>query len=621
MVELLVRLASGFIVLGCGLLGWAPMPVAGQCAAAFGVLAAVAWALDARRWRNSGIAGLLAIGDSLAISFALGAAGLAHQLGFLVLIPCAYAAANFGAPMISMAPLAASAIVATGAATSSTGVPDRAILLHAVGVLVTSLLLGQRRPTIVQVPPVPSVIEESSPQVIEDGFLQLRESFRKLRDAYRELERKSRRDKIAARIARVGEHEGGRFFDELCLAVRELTGAEQLAIYTLAQLDEVMVVRGVTESFPGELVDSSISVNLKQAPGLIREQAEASVRALTAQAGIFNVLLVRRGKLMGMLCATASHPAKVEAIRKALEEAASQIADAVQHETERDHRAKRLTELGLLYDLSSISIGATTPGFLAGRIARELRHALKLDGIEIALVEDGKGAVLASEGARGFADCLTIETWESELVLFDARSDHRCDPTEALKRRVGSLALIPIRIGSETVAVLIAMTHATGGLDGEEIAVLHLAADEFARALERLQVTRSGGLMTPLEFSLATAGQAGCLVHLEVLMPAARGSESFQLAVRKFGNQIRAKLPSGACLCRRDENDFVAFLSTDEAQARTWANEITASASLIGVVSGDGASRIPLAIRARVAHLSSQSNEISSPNVASTLNS
>jgi hypothetical protein len=629
MVELFVRLGCAAVFLILGWLRLAPMDVAWKVALALAGMSLFGWQLERNGLKKSGVAGFFAIAEGFALALFLASSGTIQQLGFLVLIPCIYAGARFGSPMISMAPLAASSVVAAGTLFAKNGIPAPEVLVHAAGVLSVSLLLGQRRPV-----EVSETVEESeepveepqrSPQLVED-LLELRENFRKLRDAYSDLERKSWRDKIAARIARAQEFEGSRFYKELCQALKDLSRAEEIAIYTLAQFEQLMVVKSVSQDFPTEMKDSAIQVDVNRAPIVVREQAEDALLALSAGTPVANVLLIHKGAVLGMICAIEPNSAKLDDIRRVLTEASPIAAAAVDSEVQREARDRRVKELELVYEVSSISTGASTPATLAARITRELKQSLEVDGVVMALIEAGKEIPLSSEGSsKSLLDCMSFDTGKgisgwiaeggSEVVLFDARQDSRCDAEATLKRRIGCYALVPLWAGAEVVGYISASTQAAGGIDVDQIATLRLVAAETSRALERLVGADSGGMMTPREFSKTTQAADGVLVYLEPLkrdqIVAAYGVAAYEAAIRKFAHQVRVKLPAGGCLCRRDQGDFLVFLDTDEEFARNWANEVAASASFIAISTSDPAKRIPLALRAKVARLTSQTDQLS----------
>jgi len=273
-----------------------------------------------------------------------------------------------------------------------------------------------------------------------------------------------------------------------------------------------------------------------------------------------------------------------------------------------------------------LSAGAITPAALAGRVARESAQSLHLDSVRVVLIEQGKEKTIANQGSRAkLLDCIDfdgvsgvkgwIATGSPELVIFDVRQDPRCDKEETFRRRVGSFVLLPLWVGAEVAGYFSAGSHVVGEIDKDQIGTMRLIAAEMSRALERIKGPRSGGLMTPREFADATADRTGTIVYLEPLrreqLVSTYGYAAFEEAVRKLAHQVRAKLPAGGCMCRRNQGDFLVFLDVDEDFARKWATEVTASASLIAISTSDPTKRVPLALRARVALLSTQSDQLS----------
>jgi hypothetical protein len=67
-------------------------------------------------------------------------------------------------------------------------------------------------------------------------------------------------------------------------------------------------------------------------------------------------------------------------------------------------------------------------------------------------------------------------------------------------------------------------------------------------------------------------------------------------------------------MTRRNEGDYVVFIpSTDSEFVRRWANDAATLASLVGVRTPDGSTRIPLALRAKVAPMNPHPNPLPNP--------
>jgi GAF domain-containing protein len=621
MVELFVRSSLCVGILIFGLTGLLPFDASWKAALALGIFAGLGWRLEVRGLRNIGIAGWLAVGEGFTLALFLRGCGTLDQLGFLALVPCVYAAGFLGARMIAMAPLVASALLGADSMYSNTGTPSPAILIHAGGVLALSLVLGRRR--MPQVEPV-TTTEVEAPQVIEDGLLQLRENYRKLRDAYRQLEKRARRDKVAARLNAV--EAGPSFFGDMCTAVRELSGAAEVALYTVAQFDQIMVVRGATDEFPKPLRECIVEVDTTAGIGGLREKVDEALAALGIDTELCNALLVDRGQVVGMISALPDHASKLKETKQVLEEAAPMLAERIVDDRRAALTHQRLTELELLYSLSSITAGAADESTLAARVAREIRPSFRLDGLSIVLIEDGSEMLVGNDGthpklmqAMSFAEGPGLNGWLTigapELVLSDVRQDARCDASESLKMRIGSYVSMPIWIGAEPAGYLAAATSIPGGISQDAVEALRLITSELSRAFERLRGFENSGLMTPAEFGRMTKTKRGSIVHLEPLkrdqMIATYGRAAFELAIRKLSRQVRAQLPPGSALCRRDQEDFLVFIDGDEEFARRWANDVAAGACFITLESTDSVKRIPLALRAKVATMTQQSHEVS----------
>ena len=348
-----------------------------------------------------------------------------------------------------------------------------------------------------------------------------------------------------------------------------------------------------------------------------------------------SVLLKDRGRMVGMVC--LFHPS-VKALEEAVDRAneASDITASLVHaQMEREEERRRLRETEILYSVSSTSAGADTPQSVAARVLRELADTMRVDGISISFLDEGDAFPIVTQGyaprmmdAMSFASGSGVQGWlktgAPELAILDTFDDQRLPKEEALKKRVGSLVVIPIQFGTEPFGFLTAMTQRVGGIDSGRLETLRVVGAELSQAIARMRSERRDpeGLTTPAEFHEIVGSGPGCMVYLEVLrreeLTEKYGAPAIELAVRKFAARMRSKLPTGGALCRRDEGDYVVFLrDMDEAFARSWANDAAATASMIALTTPDGRARIPLALRAKVASLEQQKHQISSENVAS----
>jgi hypothetical protein len=199
----------------------------------------------------------------------------------------------------------------------------------------------------------------------------------------------------------------------------------------------------------------------------------------------------------------------------------------------------------------------------------------------------------------------------------DVRLDDRCPAHAAVKSRTGSYFVLPLVSREEPFGMLTASTRAIGGLDLDAVESFRVAGAELSRALARYDDRADvEGLMTPQEFQQFVANHSGCIVTLEPIrhqkVIETVGKSALEYAMRKFVRRVRSRLPIGGAVCRRKTGDCLAFLpGFIEESGTRWANEMAASAALIGLRSPNGATRLPLAFRARVADLGTQEHQIS----------
>jgi len=477
---------------------------------------------------------------------------------------------------------------------------------------------------------------EPTPQTLSDGpepiaYLELRENFRSLRDQYRDLERRSRRDRIAVQLTEAADATGETFEQRIAHRLREITGAAGTTLHTCAQFADAVVVRAASGNVPEPLKTAMFPLAKGLSEWQMRHRIEQAM--LVAQEENHRtlgatVLLKHRGLIVGALCLTDESRHRLdEAVAKA-EEAAPFVAAQIQKEQVEAQERRRLREIELLYTIATTASGAESAANLAARVARELNEILNPGHLAIWFLDGDSVYSVAALGAShrlfeslNFDGQTGIPGWLAsggeEVHLFDTADDARIDRVEALKRRVGSYALIPIDVSASVFGFLTVATNASGAIDVKELETIRIVAAELGQALARLDGSVKGpaGFATPREFQDAV-GQAerGVLVTLEPLrldqLIEQFGRPVVEMAFRKFAAKLRLTLPVGALLCRPSEGDWIIFLrDLDEPFARHWAAEATATASLIPLRTPDGSRRIPLGVRAKIAEIAPQKDQ------------
>ncbi|MFN3684825.1 MAG: GAF domain-containing protein [Fimbriimonadaceae bacterium] len=630
MFELSVRLLlAGAAVLLSGLAAPEAFDTVWKASAAAALHGAILYVLNRRGRRNPGVAGAAAAIDTLLIAVIVGATGTLEEFGFLVLAPAAYATVRFGIHAAAVAPLAAAALMGPGLAAAGAD-PSPRLLVQALAVLAVGLLLNQRRISeSAAFFPIPAAPPEGEHEDEEPtALLELRESYRQLKDQYRNLEVRARRDRLVRTLAEAEPSPGQSASAALAERLRSVADCRSVTLYTLSQDGTRMVVRAVSGEPGANLDERAVSVDVRDSAAAMRDKLHRALRAAFVDdepPPMANVLLTERGRVVGMVHATAETEEGLERAQIALEDAAPYLARRLSEERLRVAFERRLRETELLYELSSTMSGASTPNVAASRLVRELFPVLDVDHLSIHWVEDGEqytasqaGAHLRFLDAMSFAGGPGLGGWLAigapELAIFDTGEDARCDATEFLKRRVRSCCVVPIADGERLIGFVCAASHRTGGVQDSQVRCLRTLALELGRAVSRMVRGRSEpeGLMTPAEFRRAASQcSEGAFVHLETLrqdaLVEAFGRPAIEHALRKLAVRIRSRLPSGGAVCRRDEMDFVVLLpGFGESAAAQWANETAAYASMIGLRTPDGSARIPLAVRAKVALLGAE---------------
>jgi GAF domain-containing protein len=630
MFELSVRLIGvGFLTLVAGLTDAAAFEVIWRAAVVVAAYSVVGYQLESRNMKNPGIAGFIAAADACAIACALASVHRLDDFGFLVLAPCAYAAARYGSLPTAMAPLAAASLLGASVLVQDR-TPSTLLMCQAGAVLVLGLLLNHRRIVVTTT----REIDVTEPLAIDvpDAYMELRESFRKLKEMYRDLEGRNKADHWCRQFyeARLGQ--GDTFHKRLGAKLKELTGAERLAVYTLAQFSNTLVVRTVVGDYPDTLQDAGVEVDLSQAAIVVRERTEQALRAIVPpeqRSTLASTLLNHQGRLVGMVSFGHSNPARIEEARRDIEDMSAFLAALLVDDDRRAVADSRLRETEVLYEVAVTSWGSSTPTSLAARVVREMFPVLDVDHLSVAWL-DGEETIQAAHAgvaarfleSMDFGEATGIPGWlargASETVVFNVADDARCKADLTLRLRINSFCAIPIQFTEKPYGYIAAATHRVGGIDVATVATLRSVAAEMGQAISRLlqgPEAHGDGLTTAAEFQqYVTRVGEGCMVVLETLRKDQLfdtfGKPAVDHALRQLAVRLRARLPQGAALCRRQSGDFAAFLvGCDETFASSWANEVAAIASMIGLRTPDGRARIPLAVRARVAQVTMKASD------------
>ncbi len=632
MFEFSIRLALalGFVSLSW-FAKWPAFEPAWKLSTLFATYSMVLSLLEKRGLRNSGVAGIAAVIDSAAISFALYQSKLLDSYGFISLLPIGWAAFRFQSDALSMAPIsAASMLVISNLPQGSGWTPP--LLIQCGGTLVLGLLMARKEKPQVAQPVLSFELNHSENGAQQAEYQELRDKFRKMRDHAESLERSGRRDRFAAILHDTTDTDPTSPMASLAKKIREVCNVQGLSLYAMQQSSSRLVVHAVSGDVPGNTSDSSIDLPEFLSEWQLKDRLDSAIKVIKAPEDASHsstVLLKDRGRILGILALFDQSKSRLIEAAEIATECSETIARMVRLHLVREEEKRRLRQTELLYTLSSVCQGADTTSSLASRVARELWETLSLDHLSIAFLESGEPMLAASHGINyptlelmTFHQEAGAEGWiqsgAPEVTVANARDDDRFPRDQALKRRIGSFFVIPLSFSEDVYGYLSIGSQRAHGIDEGMIETTRLVAFELSRALGR--VSRGNkepeGMTTPQEFHQTVKSQKGFMVYLEMLrrdeMIESYGKTAMETASRKLGGKLCSILPTGALLCRRYEGDYVAFIRTDdEAYARSWAATAVTTAAMMTFTSLDGQIKIPVSLRSKVAHYTQQSNQIS----------
>lgn len=627
MFELGIRLVIAAAIFAfSNAFGLPPTNIALGASAAVSALALINARMEFHGQLNPGYSGIFAVADSFIIAILLGSANSLHTLGFLVLLPVVIANLRHDSQAVSMAPIAAASLFASYAIFSNNAPPQATVMAQAAAVMATGIILGALKPK--------HRIQtlEALPAQTSDGVIEIRESYRNLRKAYQELERRTRKPVRLAQLEDVRFCSHDQFFQTLARKLAEIAGIDHVGVYALAQFESSMVVRGSTGDMGSKLDTAALSIKINSALSLVRSRTDLALNSLKDDGDgrrISNVILTENGKMMGMLALSCDDEEKLDEARLRLEEISKSIAALITAHTRSESLVRRARQAELLYETACVTHGAITAAALAERVVQQLWELAGADHVALTLMADDLTETLSTRGARirlmesmRFATGPGVAGWRHlgcpEISIFDARVDERVDSSDSLKQRIGSVCIVPIADEYGHLGYLSMATHRSGGVDTPDVEMLRIVGTELGRAFTSLRRREpiSEGLMTSTEFQdLVGKATEGKIVMLEAIRPEELeenfGRPAVEHAMRQLGGRLRAKLPTGGALCRKPQGAYVAYLpQASEEIASRWANDATAIASMIGLSTPDGSARLPLGLRAKVAEIDRQEDEI-----------
>ena len=628
MIELSVRLlVAGSLLFLAGTFGAIDFDIAWKVGLAIAAVAGFSHRLELKGLKSPAVAGAFALLDSFLIATVLDSNGRLGTLGFLSLAPCIYAASRDGARAAVLAPLCSFSILLADQALHGGTQISNPILMQAGAVMLLGLIVAvSQRPA--PTPPDEVAISVAAAdfkaELEEDtNVLVLRERYRRLRDAYDELDGRTRKYKVLASLADAQSSSVNGRAKKVIERLTEATGLQGMLLFGPAEFSPKMTVRVAVGSIPEAAKTDSLALfpNLSQAQ-MQQKYQEALMKPMLGRP-FETVVLVHHGKVVGLLAMLHDDPAVLESARRTAEASVGQIASLVAESAQKSETDRRLREAELLYSLASLARGAESVLDVASRFAREIRDILFADHAAVFMIDGDQALSLAQDGtdmrlldAMSFAAGPGLNGWRGvgspELLLFDVRADSRVPSDAIRKQRVGSFFLVPFQSGDISGFVTVATTQ-IGGLDLGAAETTRIVSAELGRAMDRSEATSNEGIMTPTEFQSRVIQEPGVIVVFEQLrkdqLETQFGRIVMQGAIRTFLRRIGSRLPSGAGVSRNETGQIMVFLpDTNEAFAATWANEMAAVASMIGVRTPGGTTRIPFAVRAKIATYNSQNS-------------
>ncbi len=579
--------------------------------------------IEGIKMRGPMAAGAFALMDTIGLAICLGACGSIHSYGALLALPGLWAVTRFSAPLWLSAPGAAGVLVAAASTFSPSGFspenyPALLTILLSLGAASGGLIPRRR-----EVPVAPA-LDETVLKEGSDDILELREAYRSLRDQYLLQDRKGRSGRMAKKVleAAFTNQPWQQLADSLCTELN-LPG---LRIYATSLGGSRLIWQasaGVCrDAIDGPTPAPSTSVGSRALKVKV-DAMVASLKRPDRDESSTSVVIRDNGRVCGLIVLDADSDSQLAAAEERLHPAHSLLGQTFVHLAKRDDEARRSREAEILYSVVSLARGAANQKVIAERIVKDLKEVLPADSVTICMLRPGAPGVLAQAGKGieplnlySFPQGAGWKGWlnsgSPELLLLDPAEDLRVSQEDAFRARVRSVCVLPLISEDKTIGWLAATSSRSGAMDESHLTTLRITTCELGPALAASTQPKAlvgSGLASPREFVQALKSiKDGVLVAVEVAafdnLRRRFGAAALAQAVTRASRLLSAKAPPGSIICRKEEGSYVVLLrGLDQRQARSWANEVTASASVITLASPDGSSRLSLSLRAKVVDL------------------
>lgn len=413
----------------------------------------------------------------------------------------------------------------------------------------------------------------------EQKILEYRESYRRLKGMYDGLLRRSDSDRASMCLVD-WRFSDNRSLKELAHALRNAAEVDGAAIYTVPDSKDGMVLAGASGSAPAEV--RTLQVPTVAAPIIIREKATSALKAIREPGTqpSENVVLLDRGKVVGLAVLYDDNEGRIEHGRRVLEDMCPLLAKLLRDEHDMDAMRARTARAELLADLGTRYLDSTREEASVG-IVEDLLSNLRLAGCAVLARQNGRFETLSHAGitdtshlnALMLGSANGVDGWAEagarELVIPEAREDIRYDRLVAIRSAVGMLAMFPMFSAGSLRGVLVAWTEEAHGMNATALATLRATVPHILRRCFGSSPSTRPGLVDFNTF-MDQSQRSGSFVELD-LGRSAGSSEVLQLSRKKLLAVAVSRLPQGGMMMRTVGGTLVVFLAgLSEVETKTW---------------------------------------------------